>query len=84
MNLRGEGKPLDFLGYSFRLDRDLQGRDRKYWNMHPSREALAREREKLRGMADKKRCFQRLPEPIGQINCHLKGWGSFTCERVAQ
>ncbi|MEI8311994.1 MAG: hypothetical protein WCH98_14690, partial [Verrucomicrobiota bacterium] len=37
VNLRGEGETLDFLGYSFRLDRDLHGRDRKYWNMHPSK-----------------------------------------------
>ena len=29
VNLRGEGKTLDFPGYSFRLDRDLHGRDRK-------------------------------------------------------
>jgi len=34
VNLRGEGETLDFLGYSFRLDRDLYGRDSKYWNMH--------------------------------------------------
>jgi hypothetical protein len=50
---------------AFRLDRDLHGRDRKYWNMHPSKKSLAREREKLRGMIDKKRCFQPLPELIG-------------------
>ena len=29
VNLRGEGETLDFPGYSFRLDRDLHGRDRK-------------------------------------------------------
>ena len=77
VNLRGEGEMLDFLGYSFRLDRDLHGRDRKYWNMHPSKKSLAREREKLRGMIDKKRCFQPLPELIGQINRHLKGWANY-------
>jgi len=77
VNLLGEGETLDFLGYSFRLDRDLHGRDRKYWNMHPSEKSLAREREKLRGMIDEKRCFQPLPELIGQINRHLKGWAKY-------
>jgi hypothetical protein len=27
---------LDFLGYTFRFDRDLKGRDQRYLNMAPS------------------------------------------------
>jgi RNA-directed DNA polymerase len=77
VNLREQGATLDFLGYSFRLDRDLHGRDKRYWNMHPSKKSLAREREKLRGMIDKWRCFQPLPELIAQINRHLHGWANY-------
>lgn len=77
INLREQGEALDFLGYSFRLDRDLYGRKLRYWNMCPSRKAIAREREKLRAMTDKNRCFQPLPELIGQLNRHLKGWSNY-------
>jgi RNA-directed DNA polymerase len=30
VDLREEGASLDFLGYPFRYDRDLKGRDRRY------------------------------------------------------
>ena len=32
VDLREKGASLDFLGYTFRYDRDLKGRDRKYLN----------------------------------------------------
>jgi RNA-directed DNA polymerase len=35
---------LDFLGYTFRYDRDLQGRRKKYLNVLPSKQAVARRR----------------------------------------
>ena len=77
INLREQGQALDFLGYSFRLDRDLFGRNLRYWNMYPSEKAVAREREKLRAMTDKSRCYQPLPELIGQLNQHLNGWADY-------
>jgi RNA-directed DNA polymerase len=78
VNLREPGETLDFLGYSFRLDRSLYGADKPpYWNMHPSKKSLAREREKLRGMISRRRCHQQLPEMIAQINRHLKGWANY-------
>ena len=39
--------------------------------------AVAREREKLRAMTDKSRCYQPLPELIGQLNQHLNGWDDY-------
>jgi len=35
---------LDFLGYTFRYDRDLKGRRKKYLNVLPSKQAVARRR----------------------------------------
>jgi RNA-directed DNA polymerase len=77
VNLRGEGETLDFLGYSFRLDRDLHGRDKRYWNMHPSKKSLARERERLREMTGSNQSHTPLPDLIGRINRHLKGWANY-------
>src|SRR5882762_2048904 len=43
VNLRQPGQSLDFLGYTFRNDRDRQGRPQRYWNLEPSRKAMERE-----------------------------------------
>lgn len=48
VNLKGEGKAVDFLGYTFRYDRDLNGGSHTYLNMAPSTGALERERENIR------------------------------------
>jgi RNA-directed DNA polymerase len=77
VNLREEGASLDFLGYTFRYDRDLKGRGRKYLNMFPSKKAVQREREKLHEMTGSQQCFQPIPTLIGELNRHLKGWANY-------
>lgn len=77
VNLREASARLDFLGYSFRLDRDRRGRKMRYWNMHPSAKALGREREKLRTMINRRRCCQPLPALVGELNRHLRGWSNY-------
>lgn len=77
LNLREQGQTLDFLGYSFRWDRDKYGRGNRYWNMYPSKKSLAREREKLRGIIHKSRCFMPLPDLIDHLNRHLGGWANY-------
>jgi RNA-directed DNA polymerase len=71
------GESLDFLGYTFRYDRDLQGRPWKYLNLCPSAKALQRERDKLREMTGPKYCFLPIPVLIARINHHLGGWGNY-------
>lgn len=77
IDLRQEGQTLDFLGFSFRHDRDLYGSGKRYWNMHPSKKSIAREREKLREMTNRKQSRTPLPELIGRLNRHLKGWANY-------
>ena len=77
VNLKEEGANLDFLGYTFRYDRDLHGGDTRYLNMFPSKKAMAREREKLREMTSPRMCFKPIPKLIGEINKHLAGWSNY-------
>lgn len=72
-----QGQTLDFLGYSFRYDRDRFGRSFKYWNLFPSPGSLQRERDKLKEMTDARQCFKPLPKLIGELNTHLRGWANY-------
>lgn len=77
LNLRQAGQSLDFLGYTFRYQRDLQGRPWRYLNLEPSRKAMAREREALRQQIGQPRCHVPLPDLIREVNRHLQGWANY-------
>ena len=77
VDLREEGASLNFLGYTFRYDRDRKGRDRKYLNVFPSVKALQREREKLHEMMNRHQCHKPIPVLIGELNRHLQGWMNY-------
>ena len=72
-----EGASLNFLGYTFRYDRDLKGRGRNYLNVLPSKQAVQREREKLHAMTNSHQCFKPIPVLLGELNRHLKGWANY-------
>ena len=79
VNLKEVGASLDFLGYTFRYDLDLRGRDHRYLNVIPSKKVLKRERDKLREMTDSSQCFKPIPVLIDQLNRHIKGWSNYFC-----
>ena len=57
VKLQQPGQSLDFLGFTLRYDRDRFGRDRRYLNVFPSAKALARARERIRELTDRRRNF---------------------------
>lgn len=79
IQLRDPGASLDFLGYTFRFDRDIHGRPWRYLNMCPSAKALQRERDRLRQMTSARQCFTPLPELVERLTRHLRGWVNYFC-----
>ncbi len=77
VNLREVGASLDFLGYTFRYDRDRHGGTHRYLNVYPSAKALVRERGKLREMTGPQRAWVPLPDLIEDLNRHLRGWANY-------
>lgn len=77
VDLKQEGASLDFLGYTFRYDRDLRGRGHKYLNVQPSKKALLRERAKLRDMTSRHVCFKPIPDLIEEANRQIQGWANY-------
>jgi len=73
LNLQSPGQSLDFLGYTFRYDRDRLGRAKRYWNLTPSRKAVTRERAVLHEKLSLRRSHVPLLDLIAELNCHLRG-----------
>ena len=61
----------------FRYDRDQYGRPQRYWNLEPSRKTMEREREALRGLINPQQSHTPMPELIGRVNRHLRGWSNY-------
>jgi len=77
VKLREAQASLDFLGYTFRYERDLQGRPWQYLNVRPSKSALARERAKLRELTGPGVAFKPLTSLVWELNRHLGGWAQY-------
>lgn len=71
-----EGSRLDFLGFSLRYDRDLKGRNKRYLNVFPSKKAVSRLRDNVRGKTSSG-YKKPLKEAIEEVNVVLRGWASY-------
>lgn len=77
VDLREDKASLDFLGYTFRLDRDLYGSGRRYLNVEPSKKSLQRERDAITALTDRSQGCTPIPRLIARINRQLKGWANY-------
>jgi RNA-directed DNA polymerase len=77
VNLKEPGASVDFLGYTFRYDRDLYGHSRRYLNMIPSKKSLKRERAKLKELTSSRFGYKPLPKLIEGLNRNLQGWAAY-------
>ncbi|MEE8061920.1 MAG: group II intron reverse transcriptase/maturase [Gemmatimonadales bacterium] len=77
VNLNDPGTSLDFLGYTFRYDRDLGGRPHRYLNCIPSKKSVHRERQALRELLTPRAGTKPLAVLVAELNRHLQGWGQY-------
>lgn len=77
VDLRKEGESVDFLGYTFRRDRDLRGRGHRYLNVFPSKKSVARERERIWEMTSSRNCFKPVALLVKELNRQIYGWGNY-------
>ncbi len=77
VNLRSPGACVDFLGYTFRYDRDLMGRGHRYLNVTPSKEALKKHRQKIRTRISRRQSCVPIPQLIETVNRCQRGWASY-------
>jgi RNA-directed DNA polymerase len=73
------GAQLDFLGYTFRYDRDLHGRRIRYLNVVPSAKAMIQARAKLRDLTSSRYCYKPVTDVIATVNRTLEGWAAYFC-----
>lgn len=72
-----QSENLDFLGFTFRFDKDLRGRNWKYLNLGPSKKSLKKVREVIHHKTGPKRCFMPTPDLVKDLNLYLKGWDQY-------
>jgi RNA-directed DNA polymerase len=77
VDLNEAGATLDFLGFTFRYDRDLHGRAHRYLNVFPSRKSLARLRDRVHEQTGPKWGWKPAPDLIDDLNVYLRGWRSY-------
>lgn len=77
VKLQEEGESLDFLGFTFRYDRDLHGRAHRYLVIEPSKRALQRERDRLREMTGSGMCYKPVTDMIEEVNQQMLGWSNY-------
>jgi len=73
----GQAESLDFLGFTFRYDRDLFGSDKTYLNVTPSKKSLKKARDAIHEETGSKKCFKPTSAVVKDLNTFLRGWSGY-------
>lgn len=77
VDLKQPSASVDFLGFTFRFDRDLFGRGGRYLNVFPSKRSLARFRDRLREWTASQRGLVPVDDLLRDVSRYLAGWGRY-------
>lgn len=73
VRLKDRGASFSFLGFTFRYDRDLHGRDTRYLNVFPAKKSVLSFHEKLRKLLSQ-HAVTPLPRLLELVNRLLTAW----------
>jgi len=73
----GQAESLDFLGFTFRYDRDLYGSNKTYLNVTPSKKSMKKARDAIREETGAKKCYKPTPAVVKDLNTFLRGWSNY-------
>lgn len=71
--LNAKEESFNFLGFTFRYDRDIKGRDTRYWNVMPSKKSEQKIRDKVKEYL-KTHGHSNAHEVAKGLNEMLRGW----------
>jgi len=77
VDVKQPGTSLNSLGYTFRYDRDLRGRNRKYLNRIPSKKSMQQARDSIRELTSPRRGHISIDVIVKQLNQFLIGWANY-------
>lgn len=71
--VKAEQTAFKFLGFTIRYDKDIKGRNKRYWNIIPSNKSTSKIREKINDFLHSSGHFA--PARVSQgLNTMLRGW----------
>jgi len=72
-HIDARAESFNFLGFTIRYDKDIKGRDLRYWNIMPSKKSEQKIRDKVKDYLNKHGHYKAKDIAIG-LNSIIRGW----------